>query len=148
MIKFIKFFRRKKERTLLKENPHLEKMNLPLIDFRLYISYKIKVKHFCMAYGSGFLVESKAPPLANLYRGDLLKDFGQFTEFWWRPRLRPGCQTYAPAPIWLEVGCLRGCTYSRHCPWSYRRSAVAVLEPPLLWASNLHYFYLFTSVAS
>lgn len=139
MIKFIKFFRRGKERTLLKQNLHLEKMILPLTDFWFYISYKIKVKHFCMAYGSGFLVESKALPLANLYRGDLLKDFGQFTEFLWnlRPRLRPGCQSPELCSIWCDVRRHRGCTYSRHCPRSYRRPTVAALEPPPWPASNL-----------
>lgn len=57
-------------------------------------------------------------------------------------------QTYAPTPIWCDVRCRRGCTCSRHCPQSHRRSALAALDPPPLRASNLHCLCLFTSLAS
>lgn len=88
-----------------------------------------------MAYKSGFLVESKVPRLVNLQRGDLLKDLEQFTEFWLslRTRLMPGCQGQGPelcfSPLWCGVRCHSGCACSRPCPWSYRKSDVAALEP-------------------
>lgn len=80
-----------------------------LIGSQFYISYKVQVEHSHMACKSGFLVESKVPCLANLYRRDLLKDLGQFTEFW--SRLRTRCQTardraqnYTPAPSGVGSG--------------------------------------------
>lgn len=48
-----------KRNNTSKSNLHLEEVNFPLTDFCFYIFYRIKAKHFGMAYHSVFLVESQ-----------------------------------------------------------------------------------------